>query len=115
MRSAKDRIVTFEHPQYVNGVAFSSDGMLLASACNDKNVYVRDVATGRSWTLWGHAASCLGCAFSPHSKRLATRPVTGHPCAGHGPSLSAHSAVRVAGSVLWTGRPTASDVSGRAR
>ncbi|MEG4107485.1 nSTAND1 domain-containing NTPase [Microcoleus sp. S13_C5] len=61
------------HAMSVNGVSFSRDGRMLASASHDNTVKLWDVATGNEIkTLTGHTSSVNGVSFSPDGKMLAS-------------------------------------------
>jgi WD40 repeat protein len=61
------------HTEWVNGVAFSPDGTLPATASDDQTVQVWETATGTvRASLTGHTDWVRGVAFSPDGKLLAT-------------------------------------------
>ena len=66
------------HDGRVNGVAFSPDARLLATASNDDTTRLWDPATGgHRRTLTGHDYWVFGVAFSPDGRLLATAGADG--------------------------------------
>jgi WD40 repeat protein len=61
------------HSRWVESVAFSPDGRLLASGSDDETIKLWDPATGAlKHTLEGHSGSVASVAFSPDGRRLAS-------------------------------------------
>lgn len=61
------------HSGTVNGVAFSSDGVYVASVGSDGTIVVSDIPTNvRRYTLKGHTGPVYGVAFSADGDRLVT-------------------------------------------
>jgi hypothetical protein len=60
------------HDQDVNGVAFSPDGWLLATASHDRTARVWEVASGQQLSRLTHDDRVWGVAFSPDGRLLAT-------------------------------------------
>ncbi len=66
-------VQSLSHPRPVRGLAWNSDGKLLATACADRNAYVWDVATGRMLTAFvGHQGEVIQVLFKNHDALLAT-------------------------------------------
>ncbi len=69
-------VVQTGHSGGVAGVAFSSDGKLLASAGGDNTIKLWEVSTGTELrTFRGHAYSVNSVAFSPDGKTIASGSV----------------------------------------
>jgi WD40 repeat protein len=66
------------HTARVNTVAFSPNGLLVASASQDKTIQEWERATGKlRRTYQGHASWVLGVAYSPDGMHLASIGPTG--------------------------------------
>ena len=66
------------HTSWVWSVAFSPDGMWLASGSGDQTVKLWDVASGELVrTLSGHTDPVRSVAFSPDGTRLASGSLDG--------------------------------------
>src|SRR5262249_26597990 len=66
LTAAREKIDLGTHVGGVSGAAFSPDGKLLASACNDRTARIYDAATGRLvQELTGLGAEVASVAFSP--------------------------------------------------
>ena len=66
-------VLQLGHGGRVNGVAFSPDGQILASASDDDTVKLWNPATGALLrTLAGHRSAVQSVAFSPDGRTLAS-------------------------------------------
>jgi len=66
-------VVQTGHANSVNGLAFSADGKLLASAGGEKTIKVWDAGTGTQLhSLEGHTGPVYTVAFSPDGKAIAS-------------------------------------------
>src|SRR5688572_23346309 len=64
-------IATGTHPNSVYGVAFSSDGKLVASASLDHSIKLWDAATGEELArIMAHGDGVCGVAFAPDDATL---------------------------------------------
>jgi WD40 repeat protein len=71
-------LALFRHPSEIHALDWSSDGRLLAAACNDGNAYVWDVTGQRQQAvLTGHQKSVTEIAFNPAGDLLTTGSVDG--------------------------------------
>src|SRR5262249_28368837 len=69
----RERVDLRGHPDWVRSVAFSPDGMVLATGSGDETVKLWDVTTGQEWaTLRGHQGVVYALAFAPDGQTLAS-------------------------------------------
>lgn len=61
-----------EHTNWLHGVAWSPNGIYIASGARDKTAQVWEVATGRRQLLLSRGNDVLGIAWSPDSTRVAS-------------------------------------------
>ena len=70
--NSKESILLDKHTRWVNALAFSSDGKMLASGGYDETVQLWDVATGEPITTFtGHTGGINALTFSPDNRTLA--------------------------------------------
>jgi WD40 repeat protein len=60
------------HGGPVRAVAFSPDGLRLATASDDRAARVWDIASGQEEQIFSHGGPVRAVAFSPDGHRLAT-------------------------------------------
>ena len=65
-------VVFLRHTAYVNAMAVSPDGTLLATASYDKTARLWEFASGREVARLAHQGPVTAVAFSPHGPYLAT-------------------------------------------
>ena len=71
--SGKEMAQLIGHRSYINAMATSSDGRLLASASGDQTIRIWDWKEGRAVrTLRGHSSQVFDVAFSPDGQTLAS-------------------------------------------
>jgi WD40 repeat protein len=69
-----ERLLTLEgHESGIRDIAYSPDGLIIATGSGDGTAILWDAATGaKMLTLIGHSAGLQSVAFTPDSKLLAT-------------------------------------------
>ncbi|MEU3601410.1 hypothetical protein ABZ714_22225 [Streptomyces sp. NPDC006798] len=71
------RTMSSGHTAVVASLAFSPDGLALATASDDKSVRLLDLATGKPRVLNGHTDAVTSVAFSPDGRILASGSMDG--------------------------------------
>jgi len=65
------------HKSTVNGMSFSPDGSVVATASLDKTLKFWDAKSGKEVASYGHGRGFMGLAIDPAGKRAATADDTG--------------------------------------
>jgi WD40 repeat protein len=73
VQEAKGRIILKGHTQMINSIAVTMDGKILASADNDGDIRIWDIATGKKLVaLKGHSQPVRSVAFAVNGRTLAS-------------------------------------------
>jgi hypothetical protein len=69
--SSGKQVLELEHPNFVKGIAFSPDGSVLATGCEDAIARIWNISNGEKFLELAHSRWMYSVAFSPDGRVLA--------------------------------------------